>query len=134
MGNYDDIIGLPHHCSEKRMPMPLHDRAAQFAPFAALTGYEEAIDETARRTDQTRELDEETACILNERICYIQEHIGEKPKTEITYFIPDENKPGGKYVTVRGRAMHINNFEKMLFFTDGRKVPLSNIIRIENIE
>ena len=133
MGYYDDIIRLPRHCSEKRMPMTLHDRAAQFAPFAALTGYDAAIGETARRTDKKAELDEETANILNERIHLIRERIGEKPEVEIAYFVPDERKSGGKYTTFKGRVRRIDAFAKVLIFTDGSKIPLADIISIENI-
>ena len=133
MGYYDDIIRLPRHCSEKRMPMPLHDRAAQFAPFAALTGYDAAIGETARRTDEKSELDEEAANVLNERVRLIRERIGEKPEVEITYFVPDERKSGGKYITVKGRVRRLDDFAKMLIFTDGSKIPFADIISIENI-
>lgn len=133
MGYYDDIIKLPRHCSEKRMPMPIHDRAAQFAPFAALTGYDAAIGETARRTDEKAELDEETANILNERIHLIRERIGEKPEVEITYFVPDERKSGGKYITAKGQVRRFDDFAKVMIFTDGRKIALADIINIGNI-
>ena len=100
--SYDDIINLPHPVSKNHPQMPLRDRAAQFAPFAALTGHDAAIKETARLTDERLELSEETIAQLNEKINIIRNNIGIEQKVSITYFIPDEKKAGGSYVTCSG--------------------------------
>lgn len=96
---YDDIINLPHHTSVSRPHMSAHDRAAQFSPFAALTGYGSAIAETARLTDARVELDEYTKADLNEKLCIMQERIAQQPEVSITYFQPDKVKTGGAYIT-----------------------------------
>ena len=95
MGNYDDIIDLPHHVSETHPPMSRADRAAQFSPFAALTGYDAAVRETARMTERRIELDEGVKAELNARLNCILEHLSEHPQVSITYFMPDEKKSGG---------------------------------------
>lgn len=97
MSNYDDIINLPHHVSSTREPMTLYNRASQFAPFSALTGYDEEIKETARLTDRKIELDEDTKNILNQKIIFLFNQINLKPKVNITYFVPDNKKNGGIY-------------------------------------
>ncbi len=89
---YDDIINMPHHVSEIRPQMPIHDRAAQFSPFAALTGYEAAVNETGRLTDKKAELDEGEKESINERLNLILEHIDERPQISITYFVPDKKR------------------------------------------
>ncbi|MCD8005221.1 MAG: hypothetical protein LUE91_06155, partial [Oscillospiraceae bacterium] len=95
--DYSDIINLPHHVSATRPHMSMHDRAAQFSPFAALTGYDAAVKETARLTDQRAELDDDMKEKLSERINLLQENLAAAPAVEITYFIPDERKEGGAY-------------------------------------
>ena len=97
MGNYEDIINLTHHVSKKHPQMSMHDRAAQFAPFAALSGHSEAIAETARLTDRKIELDEYEKMNLDEKLIVLQEHIRETPEINVTYFCPDDNKDGGRY-------------------------------------
>lgn len=99
---YDDIINLPHHTSTSRPRMSTHDRAAQFSPFAALTGYESAITEAGRLTDKRFELDEYVKADLNERLCKLRDHIDEQPDVSIVYFQPDDKKSGGAYITVTG--------------------------------
>ena len=96
--DYDDIINLPHHVSTRHPQMSMYDRAAQFSPFAALTGYDDAIQETGRLTEQKIELDEETLEKLDERFQILQEHLGEQPEVRFTYFKPDERKEGGAYL------------------------------------
>ena len=118
MGKYDDIINLPHHRSKTRPHMSNHDRAAQFAPFAALTGYEDAVSETARLTDKKIELDEDSKQMINEKLIYIQENIDKKPAASITYFIPDKKKTGGKYVKLTGCVNKINDFEKTILLSE----------------
>ena len=104
MGNYDDIIGLPHHESAKHPKMPALDRAAQFMPFAALTGHNAAVMETERLTDSRMELDEMKKEELNEHLQFIKEQLLQKPQISITYFLPDTQKNGGAYLTKIGRA------------------------------
>ena len=128
--NYEDIMYLPHYRSKIRQAMPLRDRAAQFAPFAALTGYDAASSETARLTDRRIEPDDETVRILNERVRQLRERISEKPEATVTFFVPDLRKAGGKYVTVHGRVRRVDEFEGTLVLTDGRKLPLADVIEI----
>ena len=105
---YDDIINLPHHVSAVRKRMSMHDRAAQFSPFAALTGYDDAIDETARLTDKQFELSEDERNRLDEQLRLIADRIEEQPELEVTYFQPDELKEGGAYLTTRGCVRRID--------------------------
>lgn len=127
---YDDIINLPHHRSTSRPHMSAHNRAAQFSPFAALTGYDSAISETARLTDKKIELDEYSKSDLNERLCKIQDHIDEQPEVSITYFQPDKKKSGGAYITVTGCVKKIKKFEQALIMQDNTKVPINDIFEI----
>lgn len=128
---YDDIIDLPHHVSRKHPQMPLLDRAAQFAPFAALTGHEAAIKETARLTEEEIELDENSKELLDFRLQQLQEHLSEQLSVTVTYFCPDEKKAGGAYETVAGRVKRVDAYAGELVFTDGRKVELRNIVEME---
>lgn len=131
---YEDIINLPHHRSKKRKPMPISVRGAQFAPFAALTGHGDAVNETARLTDSRIELDEYTQQELNRRLVWIKEHIDEDFEVKITYFVPDEKKKGGKYVTKKGIPLKIKEFENILVMTDRCEIPICEIIEIESPE
>lgn len=124
---YDDIIDLPHHVSKKHPQMSLHDRAAQFSPFAALTGYEDAVGEAARLTDRRQELDEEQAARLEQQLSLLTETVAERPEITVTYFLPDARKSGGKYVTVQGTLRRIDETEKTLIFTDGRRIAIWDI-------
>ena len=130
-GAYDDIIDLPHHVSTTRPQMSRLDRAAQFAPFAALTGYGAAIKETARLTDKRAERSESELSELNERIHILTERIDEHPQVEITYFKPDEHKDGGAYLTVKSRAKKLNEYERFILLEDGMQIPLNDIYKIE---
>ncbi len=132
MANYDDIINLPHYQSKKRPHMSLHDRAAQFSPFAALTGHDEAIRETARLTDERIELDETTKSILNDKFNYIMENISSQPEISVTYFVPDVSKSGGKYVDHIGKVKKYDYHNKILHFTDGVQIKVYDIIEIES--
>ena len=96
---YDDIINLPHHVSSKRPQMPILERAAQFLPFSALTGYEDAVKETARLTDTRIELEESEKDLLNTKLHVLLDNLATEPKVKITYFLPDGRKSGGKYVS-----------------------------------
>ena len=130
-GPYDDIIHLPHHTSKKRPHMSAIDRAAQFSPFAALTGYDAAIKETARLTDQRIELDDHMKDVLNDRLQIIADRISEQPQIAITYFQPDAKKNGGAYVTAISTAKKIDEYERVVVMTDGTAIPIDEIISID---
>lgn len=131
---YDDIIHLPHHVSKTRPQMSQEDRAAQFSPFAALTGYDAAILETGRLTEDKLELGEESRAILDRKQRYLAEIIDTKPEITVTYFVPDEKKSGGAYSTVTGFLKRIDEYERVLMLTDGRKIQLDAIFDIESDE
>ena len=128
--NYQDIINLPHHISKKRQQMPISDRAAQFAPFAALTGYEENIKEATRLTDKKIEIDEETKLILNDKLQIILNNIKIEPIITFTYFIYDNKKSGGKYINVTNKVKKINITDGYITLTDKTKIPIKEIIDI----
>ena len=125
---YDDILDLPRPKS-KHEPMPMSDRAAQFSPFAALTGYGDAIDETARLTDRRIELSEEERAELD----YKQQYLAtlDAPTVTVTYFVPDERKTGGAYVTHTGVLKRVDEVESMVVFKDGLRVPLDEVMDIK---
>lgn len=131
-GEYEDIIHLPHHVSSKRPQMSMLDRAAQFSPFAALTGYDDAIQETGRLTEQKIELDEETLEKLDEQFQILQEHLGEQPEVRFTYFKPDERKEGGAYLTVSGIVRKIKLYERKILLQDGTVIPVDDILKMES--
>lgn len=131
-GNYDDIINLPHHVSATRPQMPMIDRAAQFSPFAALTGYDAAIKETGRLTDEKIEIDEDTKASLDMKQVYLMEIIDEQPEISVTYFLPDTKKSGGAYVTVTGNLKRFDEYERLLILTNGKKIPMDDIANIES--
>ena len=130
-GAYDDIINLPRHVSTKRPHMAAIDRAAQFSPFAALTGYDAAIKETARLTDERVELDESMKDALRDRLQIIADRIKEHPEIAITYFRPDEKKNGGTYVTSISTAKKIDEYEWVVAMADGTAIPIDEIISID---
>lgn len=130
--NYDDIIHLPHHQSATRKHLPLADRAAQFAPFAALTGYEDAVRERERLTTEKIELDEYTKNELNAKLNIMQEQIEQDFEVSITYFIPDGKKQGGEYVTVAGPVLKIREYEMDIIMADGTVIPIEDIFSIES--
>ena len=127
---YNDIINLPHHQSATRPHMSAYDRAAQFSPFAALTGYEDTVAETARLTDKKVELDDYSKADLNERLNMIQDTLGEQPEVSITYFLPDKKKSGGAYVTVTGGVKKIDEYEHIVVMLDATKIPIDDIAKI----
>lgn len=129
--NYDDIIDLPHHVSATRPQMSMMDRAAQFSPFAALTGYDAAIRETARLTDQKIDLDDYEKEEINDKIQLITEHLGENFGVVITYFQPDSKKAGGAYVDAVGIVKKIDEYERVIIFQDGKKIPIDDILDID---
>ena len=126
---YEDIINLPHPVSKRHKPMPVEDRAAQFAPFAALTGHQAAIEEAARVTDVRVELDEEMKEQLNVKL---QKKVSEPGKRiQIVYYVPDGRKSGGSYMTKTGIVKKIDEYQKILVLEDGSKIPLEDISEIE---
>ena len=129
--SYDDIINLPHPVSKNHPQMPFRDRAAQFAPFAALTGHDAAIKETARLTDERLELSEEVIAQLNEKINIIRNNIGIEQNVSITYFIPDAKKVGGSYVTYSGIVKKIDEYEHTIIMTDQTVIPIERISDIK---
>lgn len=131
MHRYDDIIHLPHHQSGTRPHMSLHDRAAQFSPFAALTGYDTAVEEAARLTEQKLELSEEEKAAIGAKLTEIKEHIKERPEVTVTYFVPDERKAGGTYVTVTGTVRRIDEFERVVVMQDQSRVGIDDIIVLQ---
>ena len=128
---YEDIINLPHHVSKTRPQMSMLDRAAQFSPFAALTGYDAAIKETGRLTDEKIELDEDTKAALDMKQAYLIEMIDEQPEITIIYFLPDARKSGGAYVTVTGNLKRFDEYERLLIMTNGKKIPMDDIANFE---
>lgn len=128
---YDDIIDLPHHVSPRHPQMPLSDRAAQFSPFAALTGHEAAIRETARLTDTFVELGEERKQELDGRLRMIKENQAQKPEIEATFFRPDLKKSGGAYITIRGRVKKVDEYNHQILFTDGTVLPMEHLYSVE---
>ena len=127
---YDDIINLPHPVSARHPQMPLPDRAAQFSPFAALTGHDAAIRETARLTDTFVELDEGRKQELDEQLQLIKENQSQKPEIEVTYFQPDLKKSGGAYMTFRGRVKKIDEYNHRILFTDGTALSMETLFFI----
>lgn len=128
---YDEIINLPHHVSKTRPCMPMSDRAAQFAPFAALTGYDSAIRETGRQTDAKAELDEDALRMLDIEYQHLLNTLNKKPKVNITYFKPDEKKSGGKYISISGIVKKIDEFKHVITMHDGTSIPIDNIIHLD---
>lgn len=127
---YDDIIDLPHHVSTVHPQMPRADRAAQFSPFAALQGYEEAIVETGRTVDRKAELSEDAKEALDERLP-LREQIARHPEITVSYFQPDEKKDGGMYVTITGKAMAIDTDNRRIVLEDGAEIPVDEIREME---
>ena len=129
--NYDDIIDLPHHVSATRPQMSMMDRAAQFSPFAALTGYDAAIKETGRLTDEKIEMDEEALNILNTKFQILMNCLDDEPEVTFTYFKPDEHKDGGAYIEVTDKVKIIDEFERLIVMQNGTKMVMDDILNIE---
>ena len=128
MGAYDDIINLPHPTSARHPRMPMADRAAQFSPFAALVGHGAAIHETARLTERKIELTEEEKAVLDEKLRLLLDAGGE---AVFTYFLPDEKKNGGSYVTAAGSIKTLDLRSRRIVLTDGAVIPVENLLEIE---
>lgn len=131
MSRYDDIIHLPHHVSAKRARMSNYDRAAQFSPFAALTGYEAAIGEAGRLTEQPVTLTESAMEELNAVLCQIVARLPEEVTVRVVYFLPDARKDGGAKRALTGVARKVDAHRKILLLDGGREVALDSILHLE---
>lgn len=132
MSAYDDIINLPHPTSANHPRMSMHNRAAQFAPFAALTGYEDAIDEEGRLTEDKIELDEQRREALDEKIRLLMDHKELNPSVKITYYVPDEKKEGGAYKEHVGTIKKIDTLKHIICFDDGVELSVENLFDVES--
>lgn len=127
---YGDIIDRPHHVSKKRPQMSRLNRAAQFSPFAALTGYDDLVRESARTTDSRIELTEDDMTILNDKLRLIQENLSEPPTVSVVYFVPDALKSGGEYKELVGRVVKIRPLEQVLIMEDGTQIAFADIVSL----
>ena len=130
-GKYDDIINMPYHGSKRQKKMSNIDRAAQFSPFAALTGHGEAVKETERLTESFLELDENVKVVLDERIQILKAVLPKRPEIRITYFVPDQRKEGGSYMEIRGVVKKISEFKRILSMEDGTEILFDHISEID---
>lgn len=130
-GKYDDIIHLPNPTPTCKPRMSPLDRAAQFAPFAALTGYEAVVEEAARLTDTRLELSEDMKIMLNDKMQVILDNLASEPFVTITYFVPDSRKTGGAYVEVSGIVEHIDEYKHCIVMKDDTQIPIEQIRAIE---
>ena len=131
MDKYDDIINLPHYEPKYHPRMSKYKRSAQFAPFAALVGYDEQVQECSRLTDKRLEIDDELKEKINNKLNKINELIKNSPEVDITYFIPDEKKDGGKYITEIGNVKRIDYINRFIKLTDNKKIILDDVIDIK---
>lgn len=129
-GKYGDIINLPHPTSQNHPRMSLYDRAAQFSPFAALTGHHAAIAETGRLTDQRIELDESEIARVDAELQHLQELLPDRPTVSITYFVPDERKSGGSYRTITSEVKRIDAVNGMIQMTDRREIAIEDVFSV----
>ena len=127
---YEDIIHLQHPASANHPQMPIEDRAAQFSPFAALAGYEDIVSETVRATDEKTELDDDAKLRLSNKLKIVFDHLDENPVISVTYFLPDKRKSGGRYVTVDGAIKKYDDYEKIIYMTDGTVIRLDDLYEI----
>lgn len=130
MDDFSGIINLPHHVSKKRRQMTLEERAVQFSAFAALSGYDEEIDETARLTSPREAMSEDDIVELDGAFQWLLDSESEHPTVTVTYFQPDELKEGGRYVIYSGVFRHLDATENKLIFNDGTRIPVHNICNI----
>ena len=128
---YDDTIHLPHHVSSTRPHMPMRDRAAQFMPFRALTGYEDAVREAARLTEERIELTEEERSVLDGKLQKLVDALTDHPAVTLTYFLPDKRKAGGTYVTASGWLKKIDDLAGVLLLTGGERIVIEDIVDIQ---
>lgn len=129
--SYEDIIHLPHPVSPRRRRMSMIDRAAQFSPFAALTGFDAVIQESGRRTDSQIDLAADGTAMLDEKLRLLCEHLSERPEITVTHFRPDLHKSGGSYEKLTARAVRLDALNETLWLNDGTAIPFSRIFDIE---
>lgn len=129
-GKYDDMLDLPHHTSPRHPRMSLRDRAAQFAPFSALTGYDDVIDETARLTDGRIELSEDARALLDVKQRLLQRRIGEQPRITVVHFVADQRKSGGAYRSFTGNLVRMDETAREMVFADGTRIKTADVIEI----
>lgn len=129
---YHDIIHMPHHVSSSRAQMTRLNRAAQFSPFAALTGYDAVIRETGRLTDRRIELSEEQLAVLDRKQQILRGELQRYPEVSVTYFVPDARKSGGTYVTVSGNVKRIDSHRRTMILTDGTKIPMDDVVGLDS--
>ena len=132
LDNYEDIINLPHHTSLNHPRMSMEKRASQFSPFAALTGYEDLVKESARLTDKKIDLDDGVKQILNNKLQIINQNINNKIEVTFTYFVPDKFKSGGKYIDYTGTIKKIDNYNNLIIMDDMTKISITEIINIKS--
>ena len=130
--NYDDLLHLPHPTSKTHPRMSRLDRAAQFSPFAALTGYDDAVKETARLTDRRVELGDDELAALDERLRLVLAWENDPPLVSVTWFQPDQRKEGGSYVTTQGRIRKVDELKRILVMEDGGKIPVDDIVEMDS--
>lgn len=130
MKGYSDMVSLPRPVSDRRLPMPIRNRAAQFAPFAALTGYDDAVQEAGRRTEGRIELSEDEAEELNRRLCWVRDHVKDAPKVTVTWFVPDAVKDGGAYRTVTDHVAAWKEHRRVFLLQSGVTVSVQEIAEI----
>ena len=131
-GRYADMLDLPHPTSPRHPRMPRIDRAAQFAPFSALTGYDDAIEETARLTDSMLDMTEDRRELLDRKHQILLASVERHPQVEVTYFRPDDRKKGGSYQTVRGSLLRIDELERIMHLSGGHRIPLDAVCNLES--
>ncbi len=129
-GKYDDIIDLPHHESKRHQKLGVDSYAAQFSPFAALTGYDGIVSETERVTDERIELDEDAKAVISDKLAAILSQIEKEPEVTLTYFLPDKKKAGGKYVVVTGKIKKFDEYERYILTSDNTKIPTDDLYDI----
>lgn len=130
MNKDGDLLTMPHPVSDRRLPMPRANRAAQFAPFAALTGYDAAVQEAGRRTEQRMELSEDAAEALNRKLCYVRDHLADEPKITATWFEPDTRKDGGTYRTASGRVKAWKPWRRCFVLHNGLAIPVDDLFEL----
>ena len=132
-GKYDDIIGLEYKGPKRHPRMSIHERSAQFAPFAALTGYDDVIAETGRLTGSKIELDEEQRASLNAVLQTVRGRLLERPEVLLTYFRPDSRKAGGTYLRIKGHVRNIDEASRLVVLADGPSIPIDDLFSISLI-
>lgn len=128
---YNDMLHMPHHVSQTHPHMSMQNRAAQFSPFAALTGFESIIKETSRQTAQRIELDESAKEVLDKKLQRLLQVLHVHPQVSITFFKPDEKKDGGAYICITGTIKKIDGYDENLIMTDGTQIPISEITSLQ---